>query len=53
MAAILTVFKLIQQLLWVFVGFFHVDSVSDWNGWMLVPIMQQNRLQTQFLGVYK
>jgi hypothetical protein len=26
--------------------FFHVDCMSNWNGWMLVSIMQQNRLQT-------
>ena len=37
----------------VFVCFFHVDSVLDWNGWMLFSIMQQNRLQTQFRRVYK
>jgi phenylacetate-coenzyme A ligase PaaK-like adenylate-forming protein len=30
-----------------------VGSVSNWNGWMLVSIMQQHRLQTQFLRVYK
>jgi hypothetical protein len=30
-----------------------VDSVTDWNGWMLVSIMQQHRLQTQFGRVYK
>jgi len=30
-----------------------VDSVSDWNGWMLVSIMQQHRLQTKFRRVYK
>jgi hypothetical protein len=30
-----------------------VDSVSDWNGLMLVSIMQQHRLQTQFRRVYK
>jgi len=53
MPAILAVFKLIQQLLWVFLGFFQVDSVSDWNGWMLVSIMQQHHLQTQFRRVCK
>ena len=30
-----------------------MDSKSDWNGWMLVSIMQQHRLQTQFRRVYK
>ena len=53
MPAIFAVFKLIQQLLSVFVGLFHVNNVSDWNGWMLVSIMQQHRLQAQFRRVYK
>ena len=30
-----------------------MDSVSEWNGWMLASIMQQHRLQTQFRRVYK
>jgi len=30
-----------------------VDGVSDWNGSMLISIMQQHRLQTQFRRVYK
>ena len=29
---------------YIFVRFFHVVSLSDWNGWLLVSIMQQNRL---------
>ena len=53
MPAILAVFKLIQQLFNVFVGFLHVDSVSDWNGWVLISIMQQERLEAQFRRVNK
>jgi Na+/proline symporter len=53
MSFILAVFKFIQQLLQVFVGFFYVDIVSNWNVWMLVSIMQQHLLQTQFRRVYK
>jgi len=41
------------EMVKVFIGFFHVDSVSDWNGWMLVSIMPQHGLQTQLRKVYK